>query len=983
MITPRRTRLVRTADLHGFRAAIAALSRQLDARQARDTVVLVPTRAAADQLRRTLVEAPGGNGPAPALPRLMTREDWYAALAERARPAVPLLSAVERYVLMQAAARKAAEHCAPPFEPRPGLTPSFVRFYDDLLRQRQSVDSFERLLGGDLETSAEFDRGARRLLLQTRFLAAAFRAFERDSAATGRCDEHALRRQLLTGGLARPIAGVVVTLPDQAADADGLWPADFDLLTRIEGLERLDVVATEAVLASGFHERLIDYLPGVDEEPPPPSAAAAPSIAAPGGSGQLHFSRRDREDELREVVRALQSGGAGPDVREANPAAGNAAVVFQRPLPYLYLARQLFPQAGVPFRTRDSFPLAAEPYAAALDLVLEFVRSGCGRNATIALLRSPHFRFEHAGRRPAAGAIDALDLLLQRHGFGRGRQELAALAARCVSAAGEGRSGDSPESEAAPAAAVAAALAGELQQLAAPGPPPAQLELLAAFLRRHAVAAAAPVPAAPRETRARDAVLDGLADLARAHREIDDTPAGFDELAASIRRWIESRTFRPQTGSAGVHLVDARAAVYGRFETVFIVGLVDDEWPPPPQRVVFYPQPLLRTLGWPAERDRLQAARARFGDLLRLAAERVSVSTFALENDMVVIPSMLLEQLAEAGLDVARESPAPDAPVVPDDALLRAPPPADLSDPAREWLALRRRRRHDDRYRGAAGSSRRDTYTTGALEQYLACPFQYFARYELGLEPEPGGESMLAPISRGAILQRLTARFWTAWQADGERAVTPANLDRALERFQALVDDEVRAAPAAERAVLRAWLRGSAAAPGLAEQLCRLELARPADVVDRLVDLQVEDARAVPAGETSRQVGVRGALDRVDLHSDGTFDVVDYKAGRVPPADRALRLAAHARWAERRLAGYRGRQWRVRDAAYVALNDPRLRVPLGGASVDAALAQGETQAAAVLEQIGRGAYPVRPAGRHLCATCAYSAVCRKEYAGEQ
>ena len=103
----------------------------------------------------------------------MTREDWYGELAERARPAVPLLSAVERYVLMQAAAREAAEHCAPPFEPRPGLTPSFVRFYDDLLRQRQSVDSFERLLGSDLATSAEFDRGARRLLLQTRFLAAA------------------------------------------------------------------------------------------------------------------------------------------------------------------------------------------------------------------------------------------------------------------------------------------------------------------------------------------------------------------------------------------------------------------------------------------------------------------------------------------------------------------------------------------------------------------------------------------------------------------------------------------------------------------------------------------------------------------------------------------------------------------------------------------------------------------------------------------
>ena len=43
-----------------------------------------------------------------------------------------------------------------------------------------------------------------------------------------------------------------------------------------------------------------------------------------------------------------------------------AAVVFQRPLPYLYLAGHLFPSAGVPFETRDTFPLAAEPFAAAL-----------------------------------------------------------------------------------------------------------------------------------------------------------------------------------------------------------------------------------------------------------------------------------------------------------------------------------------------------------------------------------------------------------------------------------------------------------------------------------------------------------------------------------------------------------------------------------------------------------------------------------------
>ena len=720
-----------------------------------------------------------------------------------------------------------------------------------------------------------------------------------------------------------------------------------------------------------------DYLPGIDEERPQHSAAA-PRIVAPAGGEQLHFVRHDREDELHEVARALQSGRSGPDTIATDAAAGNAAVVFQRPLPYLYLARQLFTQAGVPFQTRDSFPLAAEPYAAALDLVMDFVRTGCGPHATVALLRSPHFRFEHAGRTPQAREVDALDRLLHGTRFGGGRRALAALAARCA-AEGRGDGDDSLESEALPAAAAAAALAEELQQLEMPGPPSAQLELLAAFLRRHGVAAAPPAPAASRESLARDAILEGLTELARTYRAIDDAPTGFDDLTASVRRWIESRTFGAQTGSAGVHLVDARAAIYGRFETVFVVGLVEDEWPPPPQRVVFYTQPLLRALGWPPEHDRLQAARARFSDLLRLATRRVTLSAFALEDDAAVIPSMLIEQVAEAGLEVAREEPPPEAPVVPDDALLGTPPPDDLPAPAGQWLALRRRSRRDNRYRGAAGGSRRDTYTTGALEQYLACPFKYFARYELGLAEEPRGDVALSPVSRGAILQRLTARFWTAWQADGEQAVTHANLDRALERFEALVDDEVRAAPAADRA----WLRGSAAAPGLAEQLCRLELARPADVVERLVDLRVEETHVALHGEDTSPVRVRGTLDRVDLLSDGTFAVVDYKAGRLPVADWAVQLAAHTRWAERQLSGYGGRQWRARDAAYVALGDPRLRVPLTRGAIGPAVAGGVARAAEVVQQIGRGAYPVRPSGRHLCTRCAYATVCRKDYAGER
>ena len=106
---------------------------------------------------------------------------------------------------------------------------------------------------------------------------------------------------------------------------------------------------------------------------------------------------RDREDELSSIAAAVKT--AGPDDLASR------AVVFKRPLPYVYLARDVFADAGVPYQTFDALPLAAEPYAAALDLVFEFVTSNFTREPVVALLGSPHFSFEADG-----AAIRRLDV---------------------------------------------------------------------------------------------------------------------------------------------------------------------------------------------------------------------------------------------------------------------------------------------------------------------------------------------------------------------------------------------------------------------------------------------------------------------------------------------------------------------------------------------------------------------------------------------
>ena len=335
------------------------------------------------------------------LPPLVTRDGLYRELHRRLDEAPPRLGAVERLVCGRAAADEArASGVEPPFNLRPGLVDELLGLYDELRRHRREVDAFERMLVEMLEPSRDLDRGARRMLRQTRFLAGMFRAYERRVAASGRIDEHGVRAAALARGLRRPLPQVVLTVADRASGHDGLWPGDFDLLARLPGLVRLDVVSTSPLLAAGYRERLADLLPGIEETAVPPAPGARARLVAPDPApGRRYFMWRDREEELLAVARQVKG----------RPAAERTAVVFQRPLPYLYAARHLFASAGVPYEATGTLPLASEPFTAAIDLVLSFVSSGHARRPAVELLRSPHFHFSDADGPLDPSAIPALD----------------------------------------------------------------------------------------------------------------------------------------------------------------------------------------------------------------------------------------------------------------------------------------------------------------------------------------------------------------------------------------------------------------------------------------------------------------------------------------------------------------------------------------------------------------------------------------------
>jgi RecB family exonuclease len=845
-----------------------------------------------------------------------------------------MLTSCEREVMLRSAATDAiAEGQAPPFDVRPGLVAEMLRFYDQLRRQGQTVQRFEELLTVRLE--GDDDRGAVRLLEQTRFLAASFRAYERRLEAIDAADEHRLRAHLIATAPAVPLTDVIVAVGDWIADSYGLAPVDFDLLTRLSGLERIDVIATERVLQSGFHQRVYDWLPGLEEV-----TAASLGVRSSAPPRQLVVpASRDREEELVAVARRVKAETVDLD---------RVAVVFERPLPYLYLAREVFGGARIPYQAMDALPLAAEPVTAALDLVIEFASSQFTRDATLALLSSPHLSFDNATplTRAALAALD--EAMLDAKYMG----ELDKLRALAV---------DAP---ALPAWSAAIAVADELLPLASTASASWQVSLLRTFITAHANDGGD-----ERAKRGRGALVEILEHLASAYAAHGDREATIDDLAPEIRRWIEEATFFPGSGFQGLHLLDTQAARFGDFDELTLVGLVEGEWPERTRRNIFYAPSVLSALGWPSERDRRAAATAAFLDLVTSASGQVVISTFTLDDEALVEPSTLIDDAASLSLtriegptsQVELESPEQDAP---------------------EWAAVRAGRTAgiDPRYHGAAGPQAPRPISVSAVETYLTCPFKYFAQYVLKLDEERDEEEVMDPRTQGQFVHAVFERFFRQWQERGGRGITNDNLDAARDLFTHVVEEQIARQRLSddEAALERTRLLGSTVAAGLGEVVFRMEAERPIEVLERKLEERFRGDFEFTGAEGVKRIAVKGVVDRIDLLADGSFRLIDYKLSSAPGKSRALQLPIYGLCAEQRLKKPLG------EAAYIAFRGVKRVTPLFTARSDRTqvLADAQEKFIDAVERIERGEFPPTPEDVFLCGFCSYAAVCRKDYVGD-
>ncbi|HSP97092.1 MAG TPA: PD-(D/E)XK nuclease family protein [Candidatus Dormibacteraeota bacterium] len=181
-------------------------------------------------------------------------------------------------------------------------------------------------------------------------------------------------------------------------------------------------------------------------------------------------------------------------------------------------------------------------------------------------------------------------------------------------------------------------------------------------------------------------------------------------------------------------------------------------------------------------------------------------------------------------------------------------------------------------------------YSPSALQHFAACPYRFFLAAIQRLEPrlEAAPLEQLDPLTRGKLIHRVQADTLRALAAAGTLPLTSANV-AAAERQLA---DTLTAVAAREEEVLappipRIWNDEIAALRGDLVTWLR-QLAERGDAwqplyVEYGFGLPADPSRDPASRRTPAVVGdglqLRGSVDLVERHADGSVRVIDHKTG--------------------------------------------------------------------------------------------------------
>jgi ATP-dependent helicase/DNAse subunit B len=293
--------------------------------------------------------------------------------------------------------------------------------------------------------------------------------------------------------------------------------------------------------------------------------------------------------------------------------------------------------------------------------------------------------------------------------------------------------------------------------------------------------------------------------------------------------------------------------------------------------------------------------------------------------------------------------------------------------------------------------AREGAVSASRLETYATCPYRYFLRYTLGLNPvdEPENIERMDHLQRGSLIHEILQRFLAEIGRDDPPRADARERHIALLMRIAREEGEERV----RRGVTGRPLIWSMDKRAIDEDLVRWYDAEVKEAATGMLPGAFE-ARFGPGGfgfgvedaalstddpleitVDGRTIRVQGRIDRIDWPADGArYRVIDYKTGRnyARQADRLkggtmLQLPLYLRAAARMLR---------RDAAhgeaqyfYVSSRGNFARHIISGAELTNVEQDFDRILTTIAEGVDRGHFAPNPEKHNNCNWCDYRDVC--------
>ena len=348
--------------------------------------------------------------------------------------------------------------------------------------------------------------------------------------------------------------------------------------------------------------------------------------------------------------------------------------------------------------------------------------------------------------------------------------------------------------------------------------------------------------------RAFNEVLDGLGRLDSLLG-----PLVFADAARRLTQLCRQRLFQPETrGRPCIQVLGVLESAGLWFDALWVMGMNDDLWPPPPRPNPLLPVEQLRALGATHASAEIELDFARrVHERLTRSAPEVHFSYALADGNQVLRPSPLI-----AGIPHADRAPAAEVstlarqlageagtaiePVA--DSL--APPVADGEKvPGGSWL----------------------------LRAQAICPAWAYFQYRLGGEAMDDAVEGLDPAARGTLVHEALEALWTTLRTSAAlAALAPAARQQCIAEASATALDNFERD---RRITLPARFR-------------QLEAVRLGRLLDLWLEVETRRGQAfeVIACEQEAEVEieeirVKMVVDRIDRLDDGRQIIIDYKTG--------------------------------------------------------------------------------------------------------